>query len=95
MGFKIQKKQNRKNPAITVTYLDFADDLTVIARETCQEQMTLEKEAGKVGLHCNVKKTELLAFNQEEPILIKYRAGIIIKEVKNFKYVKDIICVIF
>ena len=28
----------------------------------------LEKDAGKVGLHCDAKKTQLQAFNQDEPV---------------------------
>ena len=89
MGFEVQKKQSRRIPAITVTDLDFADDLAVITKETNQAQLVLtklENEAGKVGLHCNAKKTELQAFNQEQPVNVKSRDGIIIKEVENFKY---------
>ena len=89
MGFELQKKQSRIIPAITVTDLDFADDLAVITKETNQAQLVLtklENEAGKVGLHCNAKKTELQAFNQEQPVNVKSRDGIIIKEVENFKY---------
>ena len=42
MDFEMQKRQSRRHPAITVTYLDFADDLAVIARETRQAQIILK-----------------------------------------------------
>ena len=37
-------------------------------------------------MHCDAKKTLVQAFNQDEPVLIKSREGIILKEVKYFKY---------
>ena len=74
---------------IAITDLNFADDLALITEEKEQAQNMLnilEHEAGKVGLHCNAKKTEIQAFNHEVPIDVKSRDGTTIKVVKNFKY---------
>ena len=47
---------------------------------------SLEHEAAQVGLHCNAKKKELQAYNQEQPVNINARDGTPIKVVPNFKY---------
>ena len=47
---------------IIITDLNFADDLALITEEKEQAQdilNILEPEAGKVGLHCNAKKTKV------------------------------------
>ena len=74
---------------MTVTDLDFADDLALLSEEIEQAQEVLhrlESEAEKVGLYCNAKKTEVQTFNQEKPVIIKAKNGETLKEVKNFKY---------
>jgi ribosomal protein S18 len=73
LGFTLQRKRSRRTPAITVTDLDFADDLALLSEEIDQAQKVLhrlETEAENVGLHCNAKKTEVQAFNQIEPVRI-------------------------
>ena len=73
---------------ITITDLNFADDLALITLEKEQAQdilNILEHEAGKVGLHCNAKKTKIQAFNHEVPIDVKSRDGSTIKISKEFQ----------
>ena len=89
LGFHLHKRQSQRVPQAIVTDLDFADDLALITEETeqAQEVLTrLEQEAGKVGLHCNAKKTEIQAFNHDTPITVNSRDGTILKIIENFKY---------
>ena len=89
LGFHLQKRQSQRVPQTIVTDLDFADDLTLITEETeqAQEVLTrLEQEAGKVGPHCNAKKTEIQAFNQDTPITVNSKDGTILKIIENCKY---------
>ena len=89
LGFQLRKRQSRRMAPITITDLNFADDLALITEEKEQAQdmlNILEHESGKVGLHCNANKTEIQAFNHGVPIYVKSRDGITIKVVKNFKY---------
>ena len=74
LGFQLQRQTSRRNPAITITDLDFADDLPLLTEEIRQAQEVLrrpEDEAEKVGLYCNAKKTELQTFNHDEPVDVK------------------------
>ena len=87
--FKLHRQRSRRTPAITITDLDFADDLARLTEEMEQAQEILnclEDEAGRVGLQCNAKKTELQVFNQETPVEIKVKNGKKLKIVENFKY---------
>ena len=80
--------ESTRSPTI-VTDLDFADDLALITEETeqAQEVLTrLEQEAGKVGLHCSAKKTEIQAFNHDIPITVNSRDVTILKIIEIFKY---------
>ena len=89
LGFQLQRQRSRRIPAVTVTDLDFADDLALLAEEMeqAQEVLTrLENEAEKVGLVCNAKKTEVQAFNQDRPVIIQAKSGETLKVVDNFKY---------
>ena len=89
LGFHFQKRQSQRVPPTIVTDLDSADDLALITEETeqAQEVLTrLEQEAGKVGLHCNAKKTEIRAFNYDTPITVNSMYGTILKIIENCKY---------
>ena len=89
LGFTLQRQRSRRIPAVTVTDLDFADDLALISEEIEQAQEVLhrlETEAENVGLYCNAKKTEVQVFNQTEPVIIKAKNGETLKVVNNFKY---------
>ena len=87
LGFHLHRRRSRRNPAITITDLDFADDLAVLAEEIEQAQEVLsrlEHEAEGVGLYCNAKKTELQIFNHDSPVEIKVKDGKTLKIVENF-----------
>ena len=87
-GFTLQRRRSSRFKAVTVTDLDFADDLAITTEEITQAQeilLRLEIEAEKVGLVCNADKTKYQSFNQESGIM-KTKDGEVIKEVTNFKY---------
>ena len=89
LGFHLQKRQSLRVHPTIVTDLDFADDLALITEETEQAQEVLkrlEQEAGKVGLHCNAKKTEIQTFNHDTPIIVNSSDGTKLKIIENFKY---------
>ena len=89
LGFTLHRQRSRRTPAVTVSDLDFADDLALLNEEMeqAQEVLTrLETEAERVGLYCNAKKTVFQAFNQEQPISIMAKNGERLKEVDDFKY---------
>ena len=59
LGFQLQRRQSRRFPPITVTDLDFADDLALLAEgmEQAQEILQrLENEAEKVGFSMQRKE---------------------------------------
>ena len=63
--------------------------MAILVEEMSQAQealSALEREASRVGLVCNAKKTELQAFNQSGPLNVTSISGEAIKEVENFKY---------
>ena len=89
LGFCLHRQRSRRYPAITVTDLDFADDLALVTEEIHQAQEILhqlENNAKNVGLICNADKTELQAFNQDQQVNIRTLEGEPIKVVPNFKY---------
>ena len=89
LGFQLERQRSRRNPAINITDLDFADDLTLLMEEIKQAQEVLthlENEAEKVGLFCNAKKTELQVFDHEVPVDVMVKSGKSLKTVENFKY---------
>jgi len=63
LGFTITPKKSRRTPAVTLTDLDFADDMCLLSTEMDQAQHLLarnEMECEKVGLELNAKKTEVM-----------------------------------
>ena len=90
LGFTLRHRRSRRTAPVTVTDLDFADDIALLCNEIHQAQELLrrvETEAAKVGLHVNAKKTEHMAFNQDQPQNALYALNeALIKLVDNFKY---------
>ena len=76
LGFKLHRQKSRRHQAVTVTDLDFADDLALEIYKAQEVLSRLEQGAEKVGLFCNAKKTET----------VKVKNGKTLKVVKNFKY---------
>ena len=88
LGFKLHQRRSSRIPAKVITDLMFADDIALLSEEIDQAQELIkrvEEEAEKVGLHVNAKKTELMAFGHQDPIILA-QSGQRIKVVKNFKY---------
>ena len=90
LGFTLRPRRSRRVPPITVTDLDFADDIALLCNEIHQAQELLkrvETEAARVGLHVNAKKTEHMSFNQDQPQNMVHALNeALIKLVDNFKY---------
>ena len=89
LGFELDRRRSSRIPPIVITDLSFADDVALMSEETTQAQELLrrvEVEAAKIGLHLNAKKTELMAFNHIEEVIVKTLSGSIVKVVPNFKY---------
>ena len=82
--------RSRWHPAIVLTDLDYADDISLLSDhvEQAQELLTrVESECAKVGLRLNAKKTEVITYNipPEHPPLTTTE-GIALREVRDFKY---------
>ena len=89
IGLKLDRKRSRRHQPIVITDTDFADDIALISEEIAQAQellSSLEKEAGKVGLHLNSKKTEFMKFNIDDDVNLVALDGKSLKCVNNFKY---------
>ena len=89
-GLTILPRQSRRVPAVTVTDLDFADDLALLSN-TIQDAQSLlhdlEVAAEKVGLFMNASKTEFMTINiDHEEALIKANNGDPLEHVQDFKY---------
>lgn len=62
LGFTITPKRSRRFPAVVLTDLDYADDISLLSDRADQAQELLtrvETECAKVGLRLNAKKTDL------------------------------------
>jgi len=69
LGLTIKPRQSRREPAIAITDLDFADDIALLSNNIKQARKLLqnvEVECGKIGLRLNVKKTKFM-FHNETP----------------------------
>ena len=87
-GFTIEQRRSRRYPPVTISDLDFADDiaLTVDKIEEAQNLLVrVEEAAAKVGLHLNAKKTEAIIYNQHAEE-IRTNNNEEIKVSKDFKY---------
>ena len=65
--FTLKPRRSRRHPAITITDLDYADDLAIISDCVADAQKILteiEHAAAQVGLYINTKKTNCMSFNQ-------------------------------
>ena len=72
LGFELEPKY-RRYPATILTDLSYADDIALVSHDVCQAQQLLtcvEEEAGKIGLHINAMKTEIMAYNQIKPVIL-------------------------
>ena len=66
-GFELTKKRSRKYPAKTITDVDYADDIAILANTPNQAETllhSLERAAAGIGLYVNAHKTEYMCYNQ-------------------------------
>ena len=66
-GFELTKKRSRRYPAKTITDVDYADDIAILANAPAQAETRLhraERAAAAIGLHVNAHGTEYICFNQ-------------------------------
>ena len=86
-GFELTKKRNRRYPAKTITDVDYADDIVILANTSNQAETllhSLERAAAGIGLHVNAHKTEYMCFNQAGDI--STQEGTSLKLVDKFTY---------
>ena len=66
-SFKLAKERSRRYLAQTITDVDYADDMALLANTPALAESllhSLERATGGVGLHVNADKTEYMCFNQ-------------------------------
>ena len=66
-GFELTKKRSRRYPAKTITDVDYADEIALLANTTNRAETllhSLERAAAGIGLHVNAHKTEYVCYNQ-------------------------------
>ena len=66
-GFERTKKRSRRYRAKTITDVDYADDIAILANTPNQGETllhSLELATAGIGLHVNAHKTEYMCFNQ-------------------------------
>ena len=69
--FKLTKERSRRYPAQTITDMDYADDIVLLANTPTQAETllhSLEQAAAGIGFHVNAHKTEHMCFNQRGDI---------------------------
>ena len=74
LGFQLRKRKSKRVPPITVTYMDFADDISLVSEgiKEAQEMLTrVEKSAKRVGLSMNTGKTKYISYNTNQQFEIK------------------------
>ena len=94
LGFTITQRKSRRNPAITETDLDFANDIALLSDgvDQVQKPLTLtESESEKAGQQLNPKKTEVIKYNSSFDTLLKTMEGKELREVQDFKYLRSLI----
>ena len=72
-GFKLAKERSRRYSAQTITDVDYADDIALLANTPAQVKTllhSLERAAAGIGHHVNAHKMEYMCFNQRADISI-------------------------
>ena len=84
-SFKLAKERSRRYAAQTITDVDYANDIVLLANTPAQAKSllhSLEQAAAGIGFHVNTDKTEYMCFNQRGDISILN--GSSLKLVDNF-----------
>ena len=86
-GFEMTKKRSSRYSAKTITDVDYADDIVILANTPNQAETqlhSLERAATGIGLNVNAHKTEYMCFNQAGHI--STLEGTTLKLVDKFTY---------
>ena len=86
-GFELTKKRSRRYPAKTITDVNYADDIALLANTPNQAETllhSLERATAGIGLHVNAQKAEFMCFNQKGDI--STLDGTSLKLVDKFTY---------
>ena len=90
MGFTISPRRSQSQSGVTLTDLDFADDIALLSDKIEQAQSILsrvQRECQKVGLALNAKKTKYITYNIDtKGTALKTNDGIELEKVEDFKY---------
>ena len=73
-GFKLTKERSRRYPTQTITAVDYANGIALLANRPAQAETLLhnpEQAAAGISLHVNAHKTEYMCFNQRGDISAK------------------------
>ena len=66
-SFELTKKRSRRQPAKTITDVDYADDIAILANTPGRIETllhSLERTTTGIGFHVNAHKTKYICFNQ-------------------------------
>ena len=86
-GFTLVNIRSKRYPAQTITDVDYADDIALLANTHARTESlshSLKRQAGGIGLHVNAGKTEFMCFNQRGDI--STLNGCSLKLVEKFTY---------
>ena len=90
LRFTITPRKSRRFPAVSITDLDFADDISLLSDQIQHAQQLLlrvETECNKVELGLNAKKTEVMTYNRPLNMTpLRTVSGDVLMEVVDFKY---------
>ena len=86
-GFKLTKERSRRYPAQTITDVDYANDIVILANTPAQAKSllhSLEQAAAGIGFHVKADKTEYICFNKKGDISTRKNGPL--KLVDKFTY---------
>ena len=86
-GFKLTKEKSRRYPAQTITDVDYAHDILLLANTPTQAESllhSLEQAAAGIGLNVNAHKAEYMCFNKRDDIFTQNGGSL--KLVDKFTY---------
>ena len=90
LEFTISPRRSKRQSAVRLTDLDFADDIALLSDKIEQAQIILsrvQRECQKVGLALNAKKTKYITYNIDtEGSALKTNDGTELEKVEDFKY---------
>ena len=89
-SFTLTKERSRRYPTQTITNMDYADDIALLANTPVQAKTllhSLQWTAAGIGLHINTHKMEYMCFNQRADI--STQNGCSLKLIDKFTYLRS------